>query len=400
METGTNEEKAAGIVKNHFSFQKNPSQHAADFKFLKTTPEFTDLLSGKSIDCIRVDDATDERPSILEVQFMWTEVHLTEEKVCTCLTARNSGGSFLNRVELVNGCIARAHSNVFIPSTLNGSNFSSDGLNEEKLRENLDAAADVYLDKVQDAPFGNTTIKLFKGANGEYAKYVQQRRPNLLTFLHGSRKAKDALQQTNQTQYQNFQEVWQVCTDHMVKGYPEQYVFFLHTCYKPTCIHPVCKKCKPLTETKWYDSGPSLLCLPMPMKDPNRPWGGQCKYCKESVGHYMTADACIAHVMANTTKDCIMEPSSVILKRHFSRIVATADPSNISDDVIAQCAEETLLTRNEVQLWFAHLLEITKRRRAGAKKAAATRAAKKDNMLCIVLFFFLMQYALPFRVCY
>lgn len=32
--------RSAGMVKNHFSFRKNPSQHAADFKFLKTTQEF------------------------------------------------------------------------------------------------------------------------------------------------------------------------------------------------------------------------------------------------------------------------------------------------------------------------------------------------------------------------
>jgi hypothetical protein len=102
---------------------------------LKTTPEFKDFFLGKNIDCIHVDDASDEWPSVLEVQFICTEFHFTEAKICTCVTARNSGGSFLNRVELVNGCIARAHSNVFIPSTLNGSIFSSDGLDQGKLKE-------------------------------------------------------------------------------------------------------------------------------------------------------------------------------------------------------------------------------------------------------------------------
>ena len=52
-------------------------------------------MTDKPVDCIRVDGATDEGPSILEVQFLWTEVHLVEEKICTCLTARNSGGSYL-----------------------------------------------------------------------------------------------------------------------------------------------------------------------------------------------------------------------------------------------------------------------------------------------------------------
>ena len=134
--------------------------------------------------------ASDERPSILEVQFVWTEIHLTEEKAVTCVTARHTGGSFLNRVELVNGCIARAHSHLFIPSTLNGPNMTNSGLHEEKLKSNLDAAADVYIDRTQDVPFGSTKIKFFNGASGEYSKYMQRRRTSLITFLQGSKKAK------------------------------------------------------------------------------------------------------------------------------------------------------------------------------------------------------------------
>lgn len=386
METVTNEEMAAGIVKNHFSFEKNPSQHAADFKFLKTTPEFKDFFSGKTVECIRVDGATDERPSILEVQFLWTEVHLAEEKVCTCVTARNSGSSFLNRVELVNGCIARAHSNVFIPSTLNGSNLSPDGLDKEKLTENLDAAADVYLDRVQGAPFGNTTITFFKGASNEHAKYLQQRRSNLIIFLHGSKKAKEALKLKNQVQYQYFEEVWQVRNDHFVEGYPEQYVFLLHLCYLPKCIHPLCKKGKPLVVPKWYDCGPKLKCLPMPVKDPSRPWGGECNDCKGTcAGHYMKADDCIANVMENSTTNCLMEPPSLVLKRHFSRVVEKGDISKVSEDFILECAKETLLTQEEVRLWFSHLFEIHERRKAGALKAAATRAKKKGKLDCFGL---------------
>ena len=185
METDASNERAAGIVKDHVSFGKSPSQHASDLKFLKTTEEFKDYLSGKTVDCIRVDGASDKRPSILEVQFLWTEIHLKEEKVCTCVTARNSGGSFLNRVELVNGCTARADSNIFIPSTLNGSNMAASGLSEEKLKANLDTAASVYIDRVQNAPFGKTNIVFFKGNKDEYGRYLENRRQNLLTFLHG-----------------------------------------------------------------------------------------------------------------------------------------------------------------------------------------------------------------------
>ena len=223
----------------------------------------------------------------------------------------------MNRVELVNGCIARAHSNIFIPSTLNGSNLNEHGLDEETLKENLEAASEVYIDRVQDAPFGNTTIKFFKGANDENDRYLQKRRDKLLSFLHDSKKAKQELKKEDPVFYQYCEEVWQVRSDRQVKGLPEQYVFFLYACYKPDCIHPVCKKGVPPTDPKWYDGGPSLRCLPMPIKDPKRPWGGQCKDCESCAGHYMSVEDSIAYVAANGTRDCVMEPPSVVLKGIF-----------------------------------------------------------------------------------
>ena len=50
----------------------------------------------------------------------------------------------------MNGCIAEAHANSLnIPWTLEGNNFDENGLNEEKLWDNLNAACDVYLDTIQ-----------------------------------------------------------------------------------------------------------------------------------------------------------------------------------------------------------------------------------------------------------
>jgi len=53
----------------------------------------------------------------------------------------------LNRVELQNGCLALAHTNLFIPSTLGGSvyNETSGEIDIEKVRKNLDMAASVYI---------------------------------------------------------------------------------------------------------------------------------------------------------------------------------------------------------------------------------------------------------------
>ena len=92
----------------------------------------------KDIECIRVDGASDEGPSHVEVQFLWTERHYLRPTKVTLVTTRSSGDSFLYRVELQNGCLARGHSNLFIPSTLCGVPYNEAGeYDESKHRENI-----------------------------------------------------------------------------------------------------------------------------------------------------------------------------------------------------------------------------------------------------------------------
>ena len=47
--------------------------------------------------------------------------------MATLVTTRSSGSSYMNRVELQNGCLTQAHSGLFIPSTLNGSCVKENG---------------------------------------------------------------------------------------------------------------------------------------------------------------------------------------------------------------------------------------------------------------------------------
>ena len=91
----------------------------------------------KPIESIRVDGATDEGPSHEEVQFWWTAHHLKRGNLVTLVTSRASGSSYLNRVELQNGCLALAHTNLFIPSTLGGSacDQESGGIDMEQVRK-------------------------------------------------------------------------------------------------------------------------------------------------------------------------------------------------------------------------------------------------------------------------
>lgn len=45
----------------------------------------------KTVECVRVDGASDEGPSHVEVQFWWTLQHLQKEKLATLVPTRSSG---------------------------------------------------------------------------------------------------------------------------------------------------------------------------------------------------------------------------------------------------------------------------------------------------------------------
>ena len=121
MASDTTEKACVGVVKPHFTFQKNPTQHFIDLEMLES--KLPGHLGNRSIECVRVDGATDEGPAHIEVQFLWTERHIATRRICTVVTSRHSGGSYLNEVELMNGCIAKAHANLYIPLTLSGNNY-------------------------------------------------------------------------------------------------------------------------------------------------------------------------------------------------------------------------------------------------------------------------------------
>ncbi len=132
-------------------------------------PAFTNPETGKRkiIECIRVDGAGDEGPSHGEVQFLWTARHLAKGSIATLVTTRSSGSSYINRVQLQNGCLSLALSNLFIPATLGGSCFSSDTgkVDKAKYTRNMDLATDVYISRANHCPCGETTISLYKGAD-------------------------------------------------------------------------------------------------------------------------------------------------------------------------------------------------------------------------------------------
>ena len=227
-----------GVVKGAGVFEKNATQHAADLSMLQTSegicPAFNNPVTGESkeIECIRVDGATDEGPSHLEIQYWWTLRHIQRPTIATLVTARNSGASHLNRVELQNGCLSLAHANVFIPSNLNGSCFdpSTGKVDKERLKRNMDTATDIYISRTNGAPCGDTKIQLFKGAD---SSTNQELRADVNTYLKGTVAQKEQLKEENPDRWANMEKVWKIRSRHMVAGLPPQYVLYLKCCFTP-----------------------------------------------------------------------------------------------------------------------------------------------------------------------
>ena len=382
METENTSDVCAAVVKGQALFRKNAAQHLSDLTMLQqTNPSFKESLA-KDIECIRVDGASDEGPGHEEVQFYWTERHLSMSKACTIVTTRHSGGSYLNKVELLNGCISVGHSNVFIPSTLNGPCYTDEGsIDDEKVKLNQDIATDVYIDRVSGSTFNGKEIYFTKGASDAQAIYNQSRRDHLLVFLKGSKKQKAVLKKEQSTLYTYFEEVWKVRNSHMVKGLPCQYVFVLLPCYKHDCSHELCGKGKPEKDRLWYENGPPLRNIPFPIPDQKRPWGSEdCTECQSVCsGHFLSPEDNIQHVAKHGTGDCQFSPPSEVIKSAFSK--RARQGQLMDENTILTLAKTTLLSKEEVQMWVDHLSCLAKHRQAGAKKAAKSRAKKGTSYI-------------------
>ena len=244
-ETNNSVEVCVGVVKASLVHTKSPTQHMCDLEMLETKEELRSLFQRsdgngcKEVECVRVDGATDEGPGHSEVQFLWTERHIQRETKATIVTTRCSGDSFLNRTELQNGCTSRGHSNLFIPSTMNGPSVDDKGeFSEQKFKENMRTAVKQYIERVNGTPCMKTELKLYPGVEDHEKK---QRRSDLLIYLRGTKKAKQSLKDRHPILFKYFEDVWTVRNAHMDKSLPEKYILFLQCCGRPTCYHPRCK---------------------------------------------------------------------------------------------------------------------------------------------------------------
>ena len=324
----------------------------------------------KRIECIRVDGASDEGPSHDEVKFWWAARHLEHARLVTLVSSRSSGCSYLNRVELQNGCLSLGHANLFIPSTLGGSVFNPDTgeIDMNKVKNNLDLATSVYIERVNNCPCGETVIHLYRGAD---SSNLQQKRDHLLVYLKGSKKKREQLQRDKPDLYAYFQTVWEMKKRHEISGLPLNYLYLLVCCFKDGCPHPICQSGVEGMSMQWYQDGPHVNTIPFPVPDPAQPWGSTtCTKCPGfCAGHYLKAEEAV-----KSSAVPAKQPPSMVLKEFFLK-----HGDNPSEAHLENVAKETLLSVNEVQLWMQHLKTVDDNRKRGAAKAARTRQNKKNQ---------------------
>lgn len=376
--TATTGELCAGVVKAAGVFEKNPEQHNADFEMLQEVLElqpafFNETEHPKRIECVRVDGSTDEGPSHVEVQFWWTRRHVERPTHATILTARNSGSSYLNRVELQNGCLAVAHANLFIPSNLNGSCFdpATGKVNQDRLEANMSIATQIYIDRVNGAPCGTTNIHLLSGS-----KSSLNIRTDVLTYLKGTKEQKSDLRNRNPEMFKYIQNIWDIRLKHGVPDLPSQYCFMLKCCYELGCSHPCCVSGQS-TDLAWFPGGPSLSYLPFPVPDPDQQYGSStCSKCTgECAGHFLPPEQAERSSIKAMTK-----PPSTLIKEAFTKLKGQAPTSEFFDNLAKQC----LLLPEEVKMWVEHLVQVNRNRQRGAQKAAQTRLRKKQQSTTLV----------------
>ena len=374
--TKTTSEVCVGVVKAAKVFPKNPAQHFADLEMLSNVPDLQSVFttsSGKpkAIECIRVDGASDEGPSHDEVKFWWTSRHYKSQKVMTLISSRSSGSSYLNRVELQNGCLALGHTNLFIPSTLGGTVFNPDTgeVDDHLLRENMELVTSVYIDRVNNSPCGNTVIHLYRGAD---SSSEQKERASLTVFLKGSKASKEKLEEKEPHLFEYFKMIWDIKKRHEIPSLPQQYLFGLLCCFEGECPHPVCQLGKEGTPVEWYPGGPKLGFIPMPIPDPECAWGNDsCSKCNGfCAGHYLKPDQTLTSDLPSMS----LPPSSLLKEFHLS--LHGKDPTEC---MLKDVAKKCMLTINEVEIWLKHLSTVDTNRRRGAAKAAQTRQLKKQQ---------------------
>lgn len=89
--------------------------------------------------------------------------------------------------------------------------------------------------------------------------------------------------------------------------------------------------------------------FPLPVKDLERPWGGQCQECNGTCsGHYLKPKDTVKFISNKGTVECDSIPPSVILKDEFNHLNKAGN--EITEEHVVRLAMKTLLSAEEVRM--------------------------------------------------
>ena len=105
------------------------------------------------------------------------------------------------------------------------------------LKQNLEAAINVFIGAVNGSLCGGKPIQLIKGAQDELSTKYQERRKRLIIFLCHTKKKKMEVKIDYPYEYKYFSKVSDLQEHHMVPNLPFNCVCMLCLCYQKDCIH-------------------------------------------------------------------------------------------------------------------------------------------------------------------
>jgi hypothetical protein len=405
--------RAIGVVKPSFLFNKLAFQHFMDTEHILRTIVGTDGLFEKEHFVWRQDRGADCGPDKIDMQFSAALIQYLFRFRTVWVTARWPGGSYLNAVERMNGCLKMAESLLYIPSTLKGPNYTTDKEwlmtphGRKRLRDNLEAAATVYKKHMESARVCGETLELTDGVSKPFTLASEGVNYNLCS--DDKRRALDAfltlktearrqeIRDNDPVNFDFFDKIRSMQIDHEILPRNEttnkstaKLGYGLKLCYKKTCCHPICRTEEAPSPTPLWQPGAHAVDQPVyPVLDTTRPWGARCSDCDPTFkelcrGHYVL-DGQKACEMAQLHPELVVpEQPSVTIERMCVKVFK-ARQDYLNESEIAELARKCCLSTEETTFAATHSIWLKINQQKRSRNMAAKRGSKKIGVPCKLL---------------
>ena len=412
-----------GFVKPNYLHAKNPFQHTLDT--IQIFKLYGGCFGARQIMMWQHDRGPDCGPDKPVVRLMAGFLCFKLQFSALFVTSRQSGGSYLNPVERMNGALKLAESHFFIPSTLLCP-IDKPGMGpwhkriggKDDLFRNLNEARRVYIDRVNGAPFMGSRIQLQNGCDSSHSTFVSDKgvRIDLLddqvqTMLTTFAKVQfshfikhpDATKCTGITSKTNpvvifFASIMEMIVRHEIKTerlhntaqYKYKYYFGLALCCMPECIHPVCKQYAERGETydeTWFPGGPRIRDRLYPVRDPDVIVGSDCPRCcpNKCMGHHLLGEAAIRRQMSHPDTRLFWPPSEQIYVSTlaYENTKKPEDHDRLPRPDILALARQCLLSEEDTTMFVEHYTAIIRNRRLRGKSKRSKSRQKGIVYKCI-----------------